>query len=89
MCHPKSYSSFNDGNTHPKKTVPDRSGGGKNPGQLEDRRWDLQDRASKGNKDEPEQPPPMAHNTKNQDANKNDKAHQEQRRGQGIAVSRG
>ncbi len=74
--HPDRQRDLKQSNAHPKQTVPDWEHAWKGAHHLEDRDRNVQDGRSKGDEQEPEQPPPMLHHTHHADGNHEQDAHQ-------------
>ncbi len=84
--HPHRQWDLNQNTPHPSKTVPDREKTRNNAHQLEDRDRNVQDGGSKGDEQEPEQPPPMPHHAYHPDGNHQQHSHQDQRGPDRVAL---
>src|SRR6266566_5920726 len=60
LDHPESKTQLNEPNSPSKQAIPDRIGIGKNAQELQPFNWDLNNRGSPGNENQPEEPTPMA-----------------------------
>ena len=84
--HPDRQRDLEQSNAHPKQTVPDWEHAWKGAHHLEDRDRNVKDGRSKGDEQEPEQPPPMLHHTHHADGNHEQDAHQGQRGWGRVAI---